>query len=78
MSDIVDLVFGSDTTVVVTAIQLDPTPFVEVDDMGEIIGITRHGLLIHTHNGGKFLSGYTLDGYGVENLSEKERTACRL
>lgn len=56
-----------------------PRPYCEVPmiepTMGKIVGITRSGLLIHEHDSKRWVSGYTLAGYGVENLSEEEK-AC--
>jgi hypothetical protein len=54
-------------------------PYIEPDPIGRIVGIDKYsGLLIHEHEDKRWISGYTLAGYGVDNLTAEERKACNL
>lgn len=56
----------------------EETLYIEPDPMGKVVGVAPSGLLIHELEGKHWVSGYTLEGFGVENLSEEERKACGL
>jgi len=53
-------------------------PMIWPDNVGPIVGMARNGQLLFQCGNERYISGYTLEGYGVENLTDDERKALGL